>query len=134
LEDISQQTWQQNKCIPCNSNNSELQNCKARSIVYESSCQVCNPPDKEQQGSSRGEEQVQVAVTGGEDVADPSLGRVGIYIGESSRSLAERTSEHFRDAESFSKKSHVIKHWMIAHGEKETMPPFKIKILKQYRD
>ena len=67
-------------------------------------------------------------------MADPSLGREGIYIGESSRSLAERTSEYFHDAETFSKKTHKIKHWMISNGEMETMPPFKIKILKQYRD
>ena len=69
-----------NKCIPCNSNNTKLLNCKARSIVYESSCQVCNPPSKEQQGFSREEEHVQGAGAGEEGVADPSLGRGGIYI------------------------------------------------------
>ena len=41
-------------------------------------------------------------------MADPSFGRVGIYIGETSRSLSERTTEHFNDAESFSKKSAEI--------------------------
>ena len=64
----------------------------------------------------------------------PSLGRVGIYIRKSSRSLAENRSEHFHGVDTFSNKSHMIKHWMISHGEMETMPPFKIKILKQYMD
>ena len=41
-----------NKCIPCNRMDTKLQNCKARSIVYESSCEVCNPPSIEQGGSS----------------------------------------------------------------------------------
>ena len=51
-----------------------------------------------------------------------------------SRSLAERCTEHFGDAESISKKSYMIKHWMVSHGEMDTMPPFGIKILKKYRD
>ena len=67
-------------------------------------------------------------------MADPSLGRVGIYIGESSRSIAERTTEHFNDAESFSKGSHIVKHWMKTHPELEAAPQFKIRILRQYKD
>ena len=39
-------------------------------------------------------------------------GRVGIYYGETSRSLYERSKEHVRDAESFSEGSHIIKHLM----------------------
>ena len=121
------------KCIPC-TRNIKLQNCKARSIVYESSCEVCNPPEEEKKGSSRGEEQVQGVGTGDWVMADPSQGRVGIYIGESSRSLAERSLEHFNDAKAFSKKSHMVKHWMISHGDMETLPPFRIRILRQYQD
>ena len=85
-------------------------------------------PSKEQQGFSHEEGHVQGAVAGGEGVVDLSLWRVGIYIGESSRTLAERTSEHFHDADSFSKKSHIIKHWIISPGEMETMPPYKMTI------
>ena len=61
--------------------------------------------------------------------------REGRYLDrKSSRSLAEKTSEHFIDAESFAKKSHVIKHWINTPPELDTAPPFKIKILRQYRD
>ena len=125
-----------NKCIPCNRMDTKLQNCKARSIVYESSCEVCNPPRIEQGGSILEEDKhhLEPREAGEQSVADPSLGRVGIYIGETSRSLAERCTEHFSDAASFSKKSHMVKHWMLTHGEMDTMPPFKIKILKRYRD
>ena len=55
-------------------------------------------------------------------------------MGETSRSLAERTIEHFNDAESFSKRSHMVKHWMTSHMELDIIPPFQIKIVKQYRD
>jgi hypothetical protein len=50
--------------------------------------------------------------------------RDGIYYRESSRSLQERSKKHMRDASSFSKKSHIIKHWMLDHPEEMTPPPF----------
>ena len=37
------------KCIHCNKKDTKLQNCKARSKVYESSCEVCNPPSMEKE-------------------------------------------------------------------------------------
>ena len=94
-----------NKCIPCNRMDTKLQNCKARSIVYESSCEVCNPPSIEQGGPSLEEDKhhQEPREAGEQSMADPSLGRVGIYIGETSRSLAERCAVHFSDAASFSK-------------------------------
>ena len=41
--------------------------------------------------------------------------RDGVYIGETSRSLNECAVEHVRDADSFSHKSHIVKHWMASH-------------------
>ena len=55
-------------------------------------------------------------------------------MGETSRSLHERATEHQNDAKSFSQKSHQVKHWMISHPEEPIQPPFSIKILKRYRD
>ena len=68
--------------------------------------------------------------------ADPTSGIVGIYIGETSRLIAERVNEHLYgfDHESFSKKSHIVKHWMNSHTDRDEAPPFKIKILRQYKD
>ena len=89
------------ECPPCRKPEGR-ENCKARNIVYESKCKVCNPT------SSLAED--------GHD--DQPSGRVqtsreGIYVGESSRSLHERALEHVRDAQSFSVKSHIVKHWML---------------------
>ena len=122
-------------CKPCESKGTETsQNCRAKSILYESSCKVCNPVTKKP--SSHQADEVQGLASLDKGVADPSLvkGRVGIYLGETSRSLFERTSEHFNDAKKFSPKSHMVKHWMNTHPEMNTLPPFKIKIIKQYRD
>ena len=109
------------KCRSCNSPGETVENCRARCVTYESRCILCNP--EKQRVSNPLEEKVQ-----------PEQPRDGIYIGESSRSIAERTNEHFNDAESFAKKSHVIKHWIKSHPELNTAPPFKVKKLRQYKD
>ena len=112
------------KCRPCNSQWPKLQNCKAKNILYESSCELCNPEESQMKATivEKGKE------------SDQKEGREGIYLGETSRSLAERCGEHFRDAESFNKKSHVIKHWMSSHEEADSPPPFRFRIVKQYKD
>ena len=81
------------------------EDCKARNIVYESKCLICNP------ASSREEENDNHNQPSGRAYTP----REGIYIGESSQSLHERALEHVRDAESFSVKSHIVKHWMLSH-------------------
>ena len=64
-----------------------------------------------------------------QNASDPSCkGILGMYIGETSRSLIESCAEHFSDGESFSKKSHMIKHWMTSHEDLNSLPPFKISM------
>jgi hypothetical protein len=57
-----------------------------------------------------------------------------IYLGESSRSLHERSVEHHRDADAFSNKLHMIKHWVMSHPELDERPAFKFTIKTQYKD
>ena len=47
-----------------------------------------------------------------------------MYIGESSRSLFERSKEHYDDA----------KHWLRDHSELDTQPQFKFRISGQFKD
>ena len=125
------------KCQPCMmSSEGKAQDCRATGILYESSCCLCNPKTEMQGNTSSPEEDHQQGLQAGKKyVADPShKGRVGIYIGETSRSLSERAGEHYRDARDFSKKSHIIKHWMNNHQDEDKIPPFIIKITKKYRD
>ena len=58
--------------------------------------------------------------------------REGIYVGESSWSLHERSVEHIRDAKGFSKKSHIVKHSMSTHPEKPQPPLFSFTITNQF--
>ena len=58
----------------------------------------------------------------------------GVYVGESSRSLYERTKEHMDDAKKDAPESHIRKHWRECHSEMVEMPVFKFKIVKSFRD
>ena len=81
--------------------------------MYDSSCTLSNPSIRQE---------------------DTQVGRKGVYIGETSRSIHERSKEHQKDASDFSIKSHQVKHWMNTHPEENIQPPFRIRMIKRYRD
>ena len=100
---------------------------------------MCNPDTEDassrispQEGNSN------PTTTGrGNTVADLSphpKGRVGIYLGETSRSLHERATEHMKDAMDISCKCHVVKHWISDHYELENPQPFRFKVLRTFQD
>ena len=76
--------------------------CKRKSIVYKSVCTVC---------LSNGSKE-------------------GVYIGESGRSLYERSLEHMADALNLKEKSHIVKHWAINHPELDEQPIFNFEVIK----
>ena len=60
-------------------------------------------------------------------ITENETSRKGIYIGESSQSLYERSKEHVADARDFKEGSHMVKHWLSSYeGEKE-QPEFNIQ-------
>ena len=103
-------------CQPCGSIPERRPNCKAQSILYESKCVECNPDKLSSQEECK------------------KTGRKGIYVGESSRSLYERSKEHLKNAEDFSKGSHIVKHWMSEHPDSSKSPVFSFRIIGRYRD
>ena len=48
--------------------------------------------------------------------------------------MHERSSEHLADSRAFSNTSHMVKHWMLDHPEKDSCPVFRFRILCQYKD
>ena len=104
-------------CYPCSQGGEKLQDCKKRNILYESSCEVCNPEEEVRARKSQ-----------------KLSGREGVYVGESRRSLYERAGEHIADARSMNEDSHMVKHWATSHPEMETAPNFKIKIIVSFQD
>ena len=109
-------------CPPCLETDGKV-NCKARSIVYESQCLVCNPKTSLEEANQ-------------EDQPSRTMNtpREGIYVGESSRSLHERAVEHVRDAKSFSAKSHIVKHWMTTHPTLPNPPEVGFTIMGRFKD
>ena len=81
---------------------------------------MCNPAGEEKKGSNN-------------DVASLKVGR-GIYVGESSRSLYERTKEHVADRKGWKEESHQIKHWLMDHRDLKEPPTFRFRLLRSFKD
>ena len=106
-------------CHPCSQMDEKRVNCKQRNILYESYCTECNPDDIKQ---------------GKKDEITFLREGKGVYVGESARSLYERSKEHIADRESKKEDSHQIKHWILSHPEMQEPPAFRFKIIKTFKD
>ena len=110
-------------CHPCDGTSDEKrQNCRERSILYETSCKLCNPEEAKKGPSNPQQGEVQPE------------GRLGVYLGESSRSLHERMGEHVDDARKFRSGSHIVKHWMDVHPSLDVMPPWRFRTIRVFKD
>ena len=78
--------------------------------MYESSCELCNPPDRKVTKDER------MVISG-----------KGTYIGETSRSIFERASEHVEAAKNLEVDSHMAKHWFTDHPQEPEVPKFDKK-------
>ena len=103
-------------CTTCEQGGEEeLPDCSKVNLVYENLCTVCNPG-----ASKKGE-------LGAVRTDIPTT-----YIGETSRSVYERSREHWEGAKKGSMKNHMIKHQVLEHGG-EQKPEFFMKIRGFYK-
>ena len=100
-------------CTTCTQGAEKIPQCTKTSVVYENICQKCNK-------EARGKKEL-------ESVVEDS-----IYIGESSRSIYERSKEHWEDWRSRSSKSHILKHQELAHEGAED-PLFIMRTVRFFR-
>ena len=56
-----------------------------------------------------------------------------VSIGETGRSLFERSSEHLDDALNHRDSSHIWKHWADCHPDLLEQPLFKFKVIKVHK-
>ena len=87
--------------------------CRLSNVIYEGKCMTCEDEYK----SGKREKK-----------------KIGCYIGESSRTLAERTVEHERGANSFETDNFIVKHWVIEHPESNIKPRIRFKVIKSFND
>ena len=103
-------------CRPCMQPGERKEACTQRNVVYESECAQCNP-----EGSRKESDKVSLA----DRREVPSL-----YVGETARSLKERSSEHWADAASWSSESHIVEHQEMAHHGRGDAK-FNFKVVKK---
>ena len=95
---------QREDCQTCAQGDENQIDCKKRNVLYESYCTVCNP--------------VEVKRGKTDEITFLKEGK-GVYVGESLRSLYERTGEHTADRVAKKEESHQIKHWLLDHQDME---------------
>ena len=100
-------------CNMCCQQDEQQQDCRKRNILYENRCQVC---------------MIKVE----DDGVGVNKDGKGVYVGETSRSMYERTKEHQKDKELRSEDSQQIKHWALDHPEMQSPPKFKFKIISTF--
>ena len=86
-------------CIPCDQGAEFVQQCTKKSVVYENICLECNP-----------------GADGKRELKELKTSVPTAYIGETSRSIKERTKEHWGAYSSKNKESHILKHQELQHG------------------
>ena len=108
---------QRQDCVTCHQGDERRIDCRKRNIMYESECVLCAESKSSQKD-------------GKPDMKDGK----GVYVGESSRSIYERSKEHVADRENLAEESHQVKHWLSSHEELLTPPKFKFKLIQCFKD
>ena len=105
------------ECYPCHQKTELKEPCTMRNIVYESECEKCNVlgNHKERDKSTLSDARIPAS----------------IYVGESARSLAERSKEHWGDLKKGKAESHMNTHWQDAHGGEDHPPQFNFRVVKR---
>ena len=94
-------------CVTCEQGAEVLPTCTRTSVVYENVCEECNP------------------TAGAKELGSIKDDVPTIYVGETSRTLYERSKEHWKDCENKPEKSHIAKHQEMVH--QGAAPKFKMR-------
>ena len=103
-------------CHPCKQVSERREECSKENVLYESRCIECN-------GMEKGKD---------EAITKDSRDSPSIYVGETSRSLMERSREHHDDYKKQREDSHRMKHWANSHPGPEK-PKFHHYIIASFK-
>ena len=90
-------------CFTCEQEDDHTMECRKRNVIYENICNLCNPREEKEKKKSWEELE--------DKREEPS-----IYVGETSRSIAERAKNHVKDMEGNVDDSHMLKPGEYSHG------------------
>ena len=100
-------------CSPCSNPNVKGPSlCSVKNVVYEGSCNICQAEFNSSPGSKH----------------------KGIYIGQTYRTLYERSIEHFGSYRREESSSFMFKHWATVHRDLSSPPKFNFKVLSCHKD
>ena len=102
------------ECRTCDQTGDKREDCVRRNILYESECGRCEKVNNDDVGLNM------------------SGKNATLYVGETSRSLFERTSEHWQAADSMKEESHMVQHMQESH-KGEGKPEFNFKVVKTFK-
>ena len=89
--------------------------CSRRNLIYENICLECNP------GAAKGG-----------DLDTMKEGAPSLYVGETSRSIFERSREHWEGVRKGEEGNHMVKHQKMEHRGKHS-PKFTMKVVRFYK-
>ena len=103
------------ECLTCNQGAEDLQPCTRTSAVYENVCSQCNPE-----------------ILGKGELKRQNGEHPSIYVGETSRSVQERSLEHWAPWRRRDNDGHITKHQLLHHGGADP-PDFTMKVISSHR-
>ena len=105
-------------CVTCEQEGAEeLPDCSRKSVLYENICAQYIPSAGSKGGPKKEDKEPEM----------PAL-----YVGETSRSINERSREHRAGFRGAKEDNHIVKHQHIAHGGAKT-PRFIMRVVSQHR-
>ena len=103
------------ECVTCLQDVEEMAPCTRKNLVYENICVQCNP-----------------GATKGGSLETLKEGAPSIYIGETSRTIFERSREHWDGVRKGEEGNHMVKHQRMEHIG-ELHPKFAMKVVKFHK-
>ena len=97
-------------CI--NSDRKKPSMCQVKGVVYSGVCLICDEKFRSGQTESHS----------------------GVYIGETSRTLKERVTEHRGGYKRMESSNFMFKHWSNTHGDCQAPPEFQFSVIKKHPD
>ena len=97
----------------------EKEPCCQRNVLYESECGMCNELGGNKERDAEG--------------LEDKREEASIYVGETARSVSERSKEHWKDMEKEKEESHMVIHWKTSHEGEQECPPFNFRVIKSFQ-
>ena len=117
-------------CPTCTQGGKETRkdNCFRRNILYEARCGLCVDKREQELKEEHGRKTKKKRKFG------ELFEEENVYVGETSRSIYERSKEHLKAGRERQENSFIAKHWQDCHPELQEPPEFRFKIVRFYKD